>query len=129
MMMLGLCIALSWVYLAIVRTIYFICGYDVPELSDLEEHDLKHSNDYIAVMISEKNSSSVGLYNVALAIATFIIWIVQVVLGSLWNWSPIAVLLPIAVVMPFVIAYYARQYNRRIKSERREIMNKLSGNF
>lgn len=119
-------LVLAWFVYFVLRIVYFLQGYDLPCGSDLEKADIDIDKDYAQAMWTTKTYSLLGAFSGALSIAYFCVYIVQLLLGSLWYWNPIAILLPIAIATPIILAIHLRKRNRRLKIETKKIMTALS---
>lgn len=110
----------------VLRIVYFLQGYDLPDGDDLERiAGLDISNDYIVAMWTIRTSTFAVGYVLCTAVAYVFVYVVQLVLGSLWHWTPIAILLPLAIAAPVILAIHFRKRNRRLKIETQKIMNAL----
>lgn len=126
------CIGTTVLYLTIVscaRLVYFSLGYDLPDKDSLYNNKLDPKKGYTDAMIRENNFSIAGMVSFSTGVILLVVFLVQWVLGALWYWTPIAILLPVAVATPVVLVLVTRKINRKKKLEQIEIMNRLKGKW
>lgn len=114
-------------FVGVIRLVYFALGYDVPDNDVLYKKKLNPKQDCTDAMVQKNNFSMVGMISFGTSAILLVLFLVQWALGSLWNWTPIAILLPIAVATPVILIFVTRRYNRKKKLEVNEIMDRLKG--
>ena len=118
---------LAFAILVLIRFIYFVRGYDVPSHYTLDDMGVETKHPRAEFMIQENNWTAVFFYSCAVGLISLVVYLLQWIFGSLWSWSPIAILLPVCMAVPVVIALLMRKRNRRLNIERVKIMAELTG--
>jgi hypothetical protein len=117
---------ISWMVYFLIRIVYYLQGYDLPDAYDLDKQNLSIKSSYAYAMMTEKTYELPWLANVCTVAVYLCVYLLQLLLGALWQWDPIAILLPLAVASPIVVAVLFRKRNRKVKLETKQILHNLS---